>query len=217
MSEKSEKVENKKITKLEVFCYIVFVLFQIGQLFLIYRLDIMSGNVFNFYIELFIISKVLYIVSFILYRKSDVYESKLKLCLIFDFTIVIIYALYNFNLIMLSIVLSIVFLISAYNMNKNQNDENKKDLLIANYFFIFAVNALCIFFLVSFIFYAFKYVPVIKHIVIAIKAMVKAFTTTGNVTAQAIEKVKDVTTDTIDVITGGVKNFTGFFQNIFKK
>ena len=217
MSEKSEKVEKKNITKFEVFCYIVFVLFQIGQIFLIYRLDIMSGNVLNFYIELFLLSKILYLCSFIMYRKSDVYESRMQLCLIFDLTILIIYTLYYFNLIMLSIVLSIVFLMSTYNMNKSQNSNSEKELLLPNYFFIFAVNALCVFFLISFIFYSFKYVPIIKHIVIALKAIVKAIITTGNVATDTIGKIKDVTTDTVDTVASGLKNTIGFFSNIFKK
>ena len=106
---------------------------------------------------------------------------------------------------------------SAYNMNKSQNSNSEKELLLPNYFFIFAVNALCVFFLISFIFYSFKYVPIIKHIVIALKAIVKAIITTGNVATDTIGKIKDVTTDTVDTVASGLKNTIGFFSNIFKK
>ena len=208
------------IIKIVLIC-VAFVVLSFANLILLSTMKVLSQGVYNIYATLYILTRVMYVALFFVMKisgeRKDLYNFY-SFFVIVELILIIVYVLFIQKSVLISVIISIVFIISSLNFSKNLFVRKESVSLVANYILSLAFNIVIILFAMVFLFYAFTNVPVLREITTAIKFLidtgVKAQETAGKVgeaTKNAVEGAKD----SIGSIGQGIGDFfsgiSGFF------
>ena len=204
-----------------VLIIVAFVVLSFANLILLSTINVLPQGIYNIYATLYILTRVMYVVLFFIMKttgeKKDLYNFS-SFFVIVELILIIVYILFLQKSVLISVIISIVFIISSLNFSKNLFVRKESVSLVANYILSLAFNIVIILFAMVFLFYAFTNVPVLKQITMAIQFLietgVKAQETAGKVseaTKNAVEGAKD----SIGNIGKGLSDFfsgiPGFF------
>ena len=209
------------IIKIVLIC-VAFVVLSFANLILLSTMKVLPQGVYNIYATLYILTRVMYVALFFVMKisgeRKDLYNFY-SFFVIVELILIIVYVLFIQKSVLISVIISIVFIISSLNFSKNLFVRKESVSLVANYILSLAFNIVIILFTMVFLFYAFTNVPILKQITMAIKFLidtgVKAQETAGKVgeaTKNAVEGAKD----SIGAIGQGIGDFfsgiSGFFE-----
>lgn len=201
---------------------IAFIILSFLNVFLLSSIKVLPQGVYNIYVTLYILTRVMYVVLFftmiIAGEKKDLYNFY-SFFVIVELILIIIYVLFLQKSILISVIISIVFIISSLNFSKNLFVRKESVSLVSNYILSLAFNIVIILFTMVFLFYAFTNVPILKQITMAIKFLidtgVKAQETAGKV-SEATKNVVEGAKDTIGSMGQGVGDFFSGIKGIFE-
>ena len=200
---------------------IAFIILSFLNVFLLSAIKVLPQGVYNIYVTLYILTRVMYIVLFFMMiisgEKKDLYNFY-SFFVIVELILIIIYILFLQKSVLISVIISIVFIISSLNFSKNLFVRKESVSLVSNYILSLAFNIVIILFTMVFLFYAFTNVPILKQITMAIKFLidtgVKAQETAGKV-SEATKNVVEGAKDTLGSVGQGVGDFFGEIKGFF--
>ena len=180
---------------------VAFVILSFANLILLSMIEVLPQGIYNIYAILYILTRVMYVALFFIMKVSgerkDIYNFY-SFFVVVELILIIIYILFWQKSVLISVIISIVFIISSLNFSRNLFVRKESVSLVANYILSLAFNIVIILFTMVFLFYAFTNVPVLKQITMAIQFLIdtgaKAQETAGEiseVTKNAVEGAKD--------------------------
>lgn len=205
-------VNKKKFTIKLVLLSVLFIILSFTNLWLLGILKLLPQDLYNIYIMLYILTRILYIALFanmsISGDKKDIYNLY-SFFIVVELLMIVIYGLFIKQSVLISVLISIVFIISSLNFSKNLYVKNDGGNLVSNYILTICFNIVVLLFILVFLFYAFNNVPVLKQITEAIKF----FAETGAKASEKANEVKEGTKEAVENAKNAMNSLGASFND----